>query len=108
MSSKFRELSIEEHRKGDVYGVWPRGFREYVFNSNGGHCSYCGVKMLFKPIQLTEQKRCFVIEHVKSGEWVNDNLIPACRQCNSRKHNKTLSSVTNFILIFGDTNVVET
>jgi 5-methylcytosine-specific restriction endonuclease McrA len=92
----FRELTQKEHKAGDLYGIYPKGFREYIYNKNCGHCSYCGKKMIFGGLG----RDSLVIEHVESHVWKNNNLLPACKRCNSKKQNKKLIEVTNFTLVF--------
>lgn len=63
----------------------PRKIRESVIQRDGLICSYCGT-----PVKLgkTRGKDGLVIEHMKKprGETVND-LVVACRRCNSQKGN---------------------
>jgi 5-methylcytosine-specific restriction endonuclease McrA len=49
---------------------------------NGGHCSYCGSKENIAVDHL--------IPRVKGGGDAGDNLIPACRSCNSSKGGQDL------------------
>lgn len=116
MANKFRELTAKEHQRARLYGIWPDGFRKYIYNSNNGHCSYCGIKTYFSKKDLPDynksikngsflsERECFVIEHVvNNGQeaLTNRNLLPVCRSCNSNKQDKKLEKVTNFTLIFG-------
>lgn len=114
-NSTFRELSKQEHMKARLYGIWPKGFREYIYKSNNGHCTYCGIKMYFSKKDHPEyelmrkkgwyvsERQCFVIEHIVNDgpeSLANKNLVPACRSCNSNKQNKKLTEVTNFTLVY--------
>jgi hypothetical protein len=76
-------------------GTWitrryPMGeiFKTQVWMKTKGYCWYCG--KFLGPIE----ERRFEIDHVhpvsKGGGTVYDNLVAACKQCNSRKFNKTL------------------
>jgi len=95
---KFRELTRKEHIRGDLYGSWPKGFREYIYNKNNGHCSYCG--KILKPKGL--ERDCLVVEHVEGRVYTNNNLVPSCKRCNSKKQDKKLIELTNFTLVFGE------
>jgi 5-methylcytosine-specific restriction endonuclease McrA len=59
--------------------------KELVWDKTGGHCSYCG--LVLNPF------RNFSVDHVipqsKGGTDDFDNLVPACRHCNSSKNNRS-------------------
>ena len=61
-----------------------RKFRNFIFESFGSECAYCGDK---EDLTLDHVKpRC------KGGETTTFNLIPACRTCNERKGSKEWKS----------------
>ncbi len=47
---------------------------------SGGICFYCGGK--FKPAELTMDH---LIPIVRGGKSVHGNVVPACKECNSKK-----------------------
>lgn len=58
--------------------------RQLVYNKCNGHCAYCGCELEYKDMQ---------VDHVLAvGRGGNEleNLLPACRQCNYDKHEKTI------------------
>jgi 5-methylcytosine-specific restriction endonuclease McrA len=59
---------------------WQDILKEHNFK-----CVYCG-KDLFD--LFTKPTRDHIIPIDKGGENVKENVVPACRSCNSRKHNK--------------------
>lgn len=65
--------------------------RQAVAEKCNWHCAYCGMKL---------SQETFVIDHVvaKSDNGTNniDNLLPACRSCNSTKGVKTLEQFRLF------------
>lgn len=59
--------------------------RQLVYNKCNGHCAYCGCKLEYKDMQVDH-----VIAVGRGGSNDIDNLLPACRQCNYDKHEKTI------------------
>ena len=61
--------------------------RQQVYESLGGHCAYCGVKI---------QLRAMQVDHIRplanGGSDSPSNLLPACRSCNHRKGTSSLES----------------
>ena len=74
---------VEINKEADFYNV--RENRHKVFERDGYVCSYCGN-------QLT--RFTATLDHVKpvseGGDNSYDNLVTACRSCNSKKTGKTL------------------
>ena len=73
----YRELTQKEHRMGALYSYYPKGFKEYIYNKNNGHCLYCGKKIIFGGLG----RNCLVIEHLENKLYTNNNLVPACKRC---------------------------
>ena len=60
---------------------WIDILKEYKFR-----CAYCG-----KEFNLFDKpERDHVIPISKGGNNIKENIVPACRSCNSKKHNKIL------------------
>lgn len=68
-----------------------------VYSKCGGHCAYCGKKILFKDMQ---------IDHVASiaggGTNDSDNLLPACRSCNFYKSDQSLEEFRAYMMTLLD------
>ena len=62
--------------------VAPAVSRKAVFARDHGECQYCGEKA---------ENIDHVIPRTKGGRHTWDNLVAACRKCNSRKADKTLA-----------------
>jgi hypothetical protein len=66
--------------------------RQKVFDKTGGKCWYCG--------KMTGDD--FVVEHAhprsRGGNNDIDNLLPACRACNSRKHNRDIEEYREYLM----------
>jgi len=55
-------------------------------------CAYCGIGFdLFN-----RPERDHIIPISKGGNNTRKNIVPACRSCNAKKHNKILKGVENF------------
>lgn len=52
-----------------------------LLEHHGGSCAYCGSKVL---IEIDHR-----IPLTRGGSNLIDNILPACRRCNRRKHQKT-------------------
>ena len=69
------------------------GKRKAVLDKYNGLCGYCGVRLATYP-QEDQMPEQFCIDHIlprtKGGTNDIDNLMPACRLCNSKKGKKTL------------------
>ena len=98
-----KELVAENKRLHELhvkYG-YPKGKRpkisktkrKRIFEKCKGRCAYCG-----KVIALGTFDAC--IDHVKplakGGNNEDENLVMACRKCNSSKHDKTLEEWRNY------------
>lgn len=63
----------------------PKSVRELVYKKYDGHCAYCGCELEYKDMQ---------VDHIfavgRGGTNDIDNLLPACRQCNYDKHERTI------------------
>ena len=79
-------------------------FISKVWNKTGGLCWYCGCDLV-----LSEKRRDgayygpdgFCIEHlvpqIKGGTDALDNLVPACRHCNSRKRTRSVEEYREWL-----------
>lgn len=76
----------------------PRSLRRRIFEREGWKCWYCG-----KSIQanFTHQLDEATVDHVqpesKGGSDSDENLVAACRSCNSQKRHRTLEEYRAFI-----------
>lgn len=59
--------------------------RQLVYNKCNGHCAYCGCELEYKDMQVDH-----VLAVGRGGSNDINNLLPACRQCNYDKHEKTI------------------
>ena len=64
----------------------PNAMRAYIWSKTEGRCYYCGL--------FLEHKTTFCIDHVipqiKGGGDEFENVVPACRSCNSTKGTKQI------------------
>ena len=60
-------------------------------NSSNGVCGYCGTELIFTRENIPEQA---TIEHIHpiclGGDSSDENLMYACRKCNTKKQGKSL------------------
>jgi 5-methylcytosine-specific restriction endonuclease McrA len=59
--------------------------RRAVFARDSGRCQYCGV-----PAESIDH----VVPRAKGGEHVWENVVAACRPCNTRKRDRLLADTT--------------
>ena len=65
----------------DDYSLWIKSIRQsYTFA-----CSYCGNTYEIEKLTMDH-----VIPLSKGGSDTKDNLVPACRSCNSKKYNRSI------------------
>jgi hypothetical protein len=59
--------------------------RRNIWKKTNGRCAYCGCKLIYREM---------TIDHIKplilGGGNEDENLLPACRSCNTRKGSLTL------------------
>lgn len=60
-----------------------KGRRNTVFHRDGGRCRYCGAEI------LTDYTLDHVVPRVQGGGSTLDNLVLACRPCNTEKGGRT-------------------
>lgn len=69
----------------------PAAIRARVWDESGGVCHYCG--------EAIHPFRVFTVDHIvavaKGGTDAPENLVAACRTCNSRKHTKSVEVFLN-------------
>lgn len=94
LNAKYARRSYRNHTEKRIHKVVQRHYRERAALGHftfaewqlvvwvyGGQCAYCGVT----PNRL---ERDHVIPLSKGGSnWI-ENIVPACKSCNSAKHNK--------------------
>lgn len=59
--------------------------RQKVYQKTKGHCAYCGCS-----IAITDMQIDHVFPLHRGGADEYDNMLPACRSCNHRKHTLTV------------------
>jgi 5-methylcytosine-specific restriction endonuclease McrA len=59
---------------------------------SGGRCFYCGEEVAYKQRGLDH-----LVPQCRGGGHEQENLIPACRACNSGKHRKTLEEYRTWL-----------
>jgi hypothetical protein len=89
----FTEIALEcghafeklKNKKLKLKLIQPMPKRAIVFKKNDGKCFYCDDQLEIDAEWHIEHK------HPKSKGGTNDleNLVPSCRPCNLKKHNKT-------------------
>lgn len=77
-------------RKRDIINTltaeeWIEILKEYKFK-----CAYCGCEFTL----FNRETRDHVIPISKGGDNIKENVIPACRSCNSKKYDKILKRGT--------------
>jgi 5-methylcytosine-specific restriction endonuclease McrA len=75
----FNELGINTLTNEE----WLNILKEFKYK-----CAYCGIE--FDENILPEKDH--IIPRSKGGYNIKENIIPSCRYCNSKKHNKILDS----------------
>jgi len=79
--------------KEDKYGTKEQ--RRDIWNKTGGRCYYCGVALNpFTPGGLTYDH---MIPQSRDGEHLIENLVLACKSCNSSKNDKTVEEYREYI-----------
>lgn len=74
MSRKFSDEMIQ--------GIWDKA---------SGHCWYCGKALVFESRLWAVNEDSFTVDHIIPGIAEENNLVPACMNCNSAKGKKTLA-----------------
>jgi hypothetical protein len=73
--------------------------RSEVYKKTGGKCWYCGCEL--SPYMNRMSPDLFVIEHQipisRGGTNETNNLVPACRSCNSQKAYKTVEEFRSYV-----------
>lgn len=80
-------LIIRLHRFVQAFGRRMRYSNRMVWERDDYRCMYCGKKI--------EQKSDLSTDHVvprsRGGKTVFENMVTACRKCNARKDNRSIS-----------------
>lgn len=81
-NAKKRKLRMKELIGSHTKAEWQELLERYNWK-----CAYCGTKLINKP-GLNQATRDHVIPISKGGTDYIDNIVPACRSCNSKKNNR--------------------
>ena len=81
-----RKQSKRQAREKDIINTltaeeWINILKKYEFM-----CAYCGKKFTL----FDRETRDHVIPISKGGDNIKENVVPACKSCNSKKHNKII------------------
>jgi 5-methylcytosine-specific restriction endonuclease McrA len=86
------------------YRSFSKNKRRYLFGLCGGRCAYCGRDIVFEDLHVDH-----VVALSKGGSNENDNLLPACKECNASKGQFSIEeyrdSIQNYHEQFAKTNV---
>lgn len=66
--------------------------RKRIFDMYGGRCAYCGTGVTFRGMQIDHKKPLRI-----GGEDTQENLLPACRSCNSYKHSLDVEEFRDYL-----------
>ena len=80
MTDYFITVDEEQIRREKAKAREMRNSAWWKRKRSSGICHYCGGK--FKPADLTMDH---LIPIVRGGKTVQGNLVPACKECNSKK-----------------------
>jgi hypothetical protein len=64
--------------------------KQAIWNKTGGRCWFCGQ-------ELTQMQIDHAVPRVKGGTHDLDNLLPACRPCNTTKKDKTIEEYRTYL-----------
>jgi 5-methylcytosine-specific restriction endonuclease McrA len=65
-------------------------WRHDFYTANNWRCWFCGIELLGKGNELNAPTVDHLLPWSRGGRNGEDNLVAACKSCNSRKHNMTL------------------
>lgn len=86
LDEDFDLSSISPFKKSNVKQSLPRIKQSEIMMKTDGRCYYCGVKLI-TAVNFTIDH---IVPQVEGGERRLENLVPACKQCNSAKGSKSL------------------
>jgi len=78
-------LIIRVFKYVKAYGRALKYSNRFVWERDGYICQYCGIKITTKATLSTDH----VFPESKGGRTVYENMVTACKTCNSKKDNKT-------------------
>jgi len=80
--------------------------KKLIRGKTSGHCAYCGIELDRPPgfgerNGTTNYSTTWTVDHLtpisKGGDESLDNLVPACKGCNSSKKNRTLKEYRQWL-----------
>ncbi len=81
----------------------PENVQYKVWKKTNGRCAYCGCQMIMREAPCASEfvKLQFSIDHALpqfyDGKDDIENLLPACRGCNSTKRHKTIEQYREYL-----------
>lgn len=73
--------------------------RRAVFDKTGGHCHFCGDRLVFSHYEQGEWELDHAIQAAKGGASNPDNYLPACWKCNRLRWHRTGKDLRRLILL---------
>ena len=74
-----------------------------IYNKTGGHCHFCGDKIVLSKYGKGAKKGCWEADHVvqkyKGGPSGSINCLPACTRCNRLRWHRTSKEIQEILFL---------